>query len=219
MTASRGPVPSQHTTTAPPPLPLIVGDEVFDLSRVNNLLITGGNNSGKTTLVRGMLADLATSRDPAGVIVGIGAQATRRYEYSAFLDLPHVTALTEDTEWLLTSAQEVLVERANTHVRGPSLLLVLDEPPTSKTCQTNPLLHQLLASGPTVGIHIVMATAHPSIYGLTSGCPGPQILTTVRSVRPSNEIWGAPVSPHDVDSYTVNSAVSEASRMAAGIAS
>lgn len=218
MTASRGPVPS-HTTNTVPSLPLIVGDEVFDMAEVKNLLITGSSNSGKTTLVRGMLADLATSRDPGGVFVTIAAPATRRYEYSAFTDLPHVAELTENTEWLLESARMLMIERANSQVNYPSVLIVLDDPTITDGVKLNPLLHQLLSSGPTVGIHIVMATGHPSVYGITSVCPGPQILTTVRSVRPSQEVWGAPVSPHDVDSYAVNSAVEMATKLAAGIAS
>lgn len=218
MTANRGPVPS-HTTTTVPSLPLIVGDEVFDMAEVKNLLITGSSNSGKTTLVRGMLADLATSRDPGGVYVTIAAPATRRHEYRAFVDLPHVAELTDDTEWLLDSARMLLIERANNRANYPSVLIVLDDPTVTESVKVNPILHQLLASGPTVGIHIVMATSHPSTYGITAACPGPTIMTTVRSVRPSQEIWGAPVAPHDVDPYTVNTAVEKATRLAAGIAS
>jgi DNA segregation ATPase FtsK/SpoIIIE, S-DNA-T family len=159
-----------------------------DLARLPHLLIAGTTGSGKTTLVHSILVELLERHGPDSLrLILIDP---KRVELRAYRDLPHllgapIVSLTEAVvalEWAQSEMERRygLLERADVRdldaynatarERLPRIVIVIDELANLMLTDRRaiePALVQLAAMGRAAGIHVIMATQHPSADVLT----------------------------------------------------
>jgi S-DNA-T family DNA segregation ATPase FtsK/SpoIIIE len=145
---------------------------VFDLAGTDRLLVAGGPQTGRTTLVKSLLTSLATRFGPdAAQVYVIERQPAGLADYAA---LPHCGAVIPTAEpdrvrRLLTWLADEVATRQTARAGGgeqdtaPRILLIVDgwdhfenrsDPAFVETSMLT-LLRDLIAAGPPVGVHVV----------------------------------------------------------------
>jgi hypothetical protein len=139
-------------------------DQVLDLAQKPHMLIAGTTGSGKSTMLRMMLASLAYNGDPDRlrlVLVDL-----KNEDLVPFADLPHV----ELSAWLADEARRIvatvhaeLQRRVQAGVGEWSrLVLVVDELAQLDQASLD-LLSAILAVGRSKRVHVIAATQHPAV--------------------------------------------------------
>ena len=148
------------------------------LDRVRNLLVAGGPSSGKSTMLAAMLASVLFRATP--VDVRLALIDPTRLELSVFEGIQHLMAPVAreplaalDLLWRAVSWAD---DRHREYQGSPSaplptILVVIDELAdlmTRAPARAEEAICALAQQGPSVGIHLVVATGHVSENVLTA---------------------------------------------------
>lgn len=141
-----------------------VADCVLDLAQRPHVLVAGTTNSGKSTMLRMMLASLAYSSDPASLRMVV---VDRKHEDMVpFARLPHVemAAYTaEDAQRAIATVHGELQRRVDAGLaEWPRLVLVIDEL-AQLDAGSLEQLSAVLAVGRSKRINVLAATQHPAV--------------------------------------------------------
>ena len=138
-------------------------DQVIDLAQRPHVLVAGTTGSGKSTMLRMMLASLSYNADPERlrmVLVDL-----KNEDLVPFAALPHVDAsawLPDDARRAVAAVHGELQRRVAAGVGDwARVVLVIDE--LAQVDQTSlDLLSAILAVGRSKRVHVIAATQHPA---------------------------------------------------------
>lgn len=139
-------------------------DLVIDLAARPHILIAGTTGSGKSTMLRMMLASLAFNADPE--LLRLALVDLKNEDLVPFADLPHVELaawLADEARRVVATVHDELQRRVQAGVgEWPRLVLVIDELAQLDQAALD-LLSAILAIGRSKRIHVIAATQHPTV--------------------------------------------------------
>lgn len=139
-------------------------DLVLDLDKQPHVLVAGTTGSGKSTMLRMMLASLAFSSSPSALRMVIVDR--KHLDMVPFARLPHTEAASytaEDAQRAVATVHAELQRRVEAgHGRWSRLVLVIDELAQLDAASLE-LLAAVLAVGRSMLVNVIAATQHPTV--------------------------------------------------------
>ena len=140
----------------------------LSLADVPHLLVAGGTGSGKSVSMMSMVLSLCWNTSPADLRVAL--VDLKNTDFKPLVRLPHVDVLATDIELaanVFSNAGELLRTRQTNSTDHPRLMILVDEY-TDLIVDADTMEHadRIARQGRSAGIHMLIATQHPTSKAL-----------------------------------------------------